>query len=72
MPTVAERALRHKTYGVAVVHYPVVGETLLSTLAQVAAQDCRSSDHGKRNFPTITVPIYVAAGAPFSLSRQVR
>jgi hemoglobin-like flavoprotein len=34
MPTVAELALRHKTYGVAVVHYPVVGETLLSTLAQ--------------------------------------
>ena len=34
MPTVAELALRHKTYGVAVVHYPVVGERLLSTLAQ--------------------------------------
>lgn len=42
----------------------VIGQA--SWNVRVAAQSCRSSNHGKRNFPTVTVPIYVAAGAPFS------
>jgi nitric oxide dioxygenase len=34
MPAVAELARRHRTYGVTEAHYPIVGATLLWTLAQ--------------------------------------